>query len=115
MTVRAIVTHAGRADLSGIGYAPEGELSHDDKPITDEVQRNEIERVLRAATLVNNASLIEAAGHWTIQGDPTEGALIVAARKAGLAEDAIGERFPRSRRGAIYVRAQADEHGPPRP
>lgn len=96
MTVRAIITHAGRADLSGIGYAPEGELSQAGKPIADEVQRNEIERVLRAATLVNNASLIEEAGRWKIQGDPTEGALIVAARKAGLAEDAIGERFPRS-------------------
>ena len=43
----------------------------------------------------NNASLQECDGRWTIEGDPTEGALIVAARKAGLKSDALESRFAR--------------------
>jgi P-type Ca2+ transporter type 2C len=40
-------------------------------------------RALAAADRANNAVLQERNGQWRIQGDPTEGALIVAARKAG--------------------------------
>ena len=39
--------------------------------------------------------LQERDGRWTIQGDPTEGALIVAARKAGLTDEALEQRFAR--------------------
>ncbi|MBC8162924.1 MAG: cation-translocating P-type ATPase [Roseiflexaceae bacterium] len=96
MTVRAIVTARGRADLSGTGYAPEGSLSSGGQPIGDEAQLYEIKRVLRAAALVNNATLVEEAGRWKVQGDPTEGALVVAAQKVGLTADDMQERFPRS-------------------
>jgi P-type Ca2+ transporter type 2C len=95
MTVRAIVSAHGRVDLSGTGYAPEGEVLSDGRPVGDEAQRYEIRRVLRAAALVNNAELLEEEGRWRVQGDPTEGALIVAARKVGLADDELGDRFPR--------------------
>ena len=37
----------------------------------------------------------ERDGRWTVQGDPTEGALLVAARKAGLSADALDKRLPR--------------------
>ena len=95
MTVRTVVTASGRVDLSGTGYAPEGEVRQDGKPIEDPALRAEIERALRAADLANNAALQERDGRWTIQGDPTEGALIVAARKAGLEPDALDRRFGR--------------------
>jgi Ca2+-transporting ATPase len=52
-------------------------------------------RVLTAADRANNAVLQERDGQWTVHGDPTEGALIVAARKAGLESAALEARFAR--------------------
>jgi P-type Ca2+ transporter type 2C len=96
MTVRAVVTASGRADLGGTGYAPEGELlRHDGRPLSDAALRAEVERALRAADLANNATLSENDGRWSVQGDPTEGALIVAARKVGLSPAALETRFER--------------------
>ena len=46
--------------------------------------RVELQRALTVADRANNAVLQERDGRWTVQGDPTEGALVVAARKAGL-------------------------------
>ena len=95
MTVRTVVTASGRADLGGTGYAPEGELQRDGRPVNDEPLRAEVERALRAADLANNATLSHNDGRWSVQGDPTEGALIVAARKVGLAQEALDSRFER--------------------
>ena len=95
MTVRTIVTASGRVDVSGTGYAPEGELRQNDNLLQDEVLRAEVRYTLRAADRANNAVLQEHNGRWTIQGDPTEGALIVAARKAGLTNEVLEERFAR--------------------
>ena len=47
------------------------------------------------ADRANNAVLQERDGRWMVQGDPTEGALIVAARKAGLEQEALDARFTR--------------------
>ncbi|MBX0330849.1 cation-translocating P-type ATPase [Oscillochloris sp. ZM17-4] len=96
MTVRAVITAGGRVDLTGIGYAPEGELERAGAPLADPALRTEVQKTLRAADLANNAGLLRGEdGRWTIQGDPTEGAILVAARKAGLTDDELGERFPR--------------------
>ena len=95
MTVRTVVTASGRIDLSGTGYVPEGDVEQDGHPLLDPALRSEVERALRAAELANNASLGEHDGRWSIQGDPTEGALLVAARKAGLEPDALDARFER--------------------
>ncbi len=95
MTVRTIVTASGRANFSGIGYEPQGEIEADGRLADDRSLQQEIERALRAADRANNAVLQESDGRWTIQGDPTEGALIVAARKAGLEDEALDERFER--------------------
>ena len=53
--------------------------------------------------------LQERDGRWTVQGDPTEGALIVAARKAGLEDEALDARFERVGRSSLLVRAQVDD------
>ena len=89
MTVRVVVTASGRVELGGAGYAPEGELSRADGAL-----RIEVERALAAGHHASNAVLQERDGRWTVQGDPTEGALVVAARKAGL-EDGTLARFQR--------------------
>ena len=95
MTVRAVATASGRVSLSGTGYAPEGEARRDDGGAIDGDLRSELVRALAAADRANNAVLQEREGRWTVQGDPTEGALIVAARKAGLEKDCLDARFER--------------------
>jgi Ca2+-transporting ATPase len=94
MTVRAVVVPEGWVDLTGVGYEPEGELLSDGGP-PPPVLAGEVRRTLRAASLANNARLLQQDGIWSIQGDPTEGALLVAARKAGVTEEELAERFTR--------------------
>jgi Ca2+-transporting ATPase len=103
MTVRVVVTASGRVSLSGTGYAPEGEVSQDRagaiaddrQGVIDGALRIELERALAVGDCANNAVLQERDGRWTVQGDPTEGALVVAARKAGLEDEALDLRFER--------------------
>jgi P-type Ca2+ transporter type 2C len=95
MTVRAVVTASGRASLGGTGYAPEGDVYREGGGAIDGALRHEFVRALAAADRANNAVLQEHDGRWTVQGDPTEGALIVAARKAGLEDEALDARFAR--------------------
>lgn len=95
MTVRTVVTASGRAEFSGHGYSPEGKMTiQAEAPLNGQV-RLELERALRVADQACNAMLIEEEGRWQIQGDPTEGALLVAARKVGLVHDELEEEIPR--------------------
>ena len=95
MTVRAVVTASGRVSFGGTGYAPEGDMRREGGGAIDGALRSELMRALAAADRANNAVLQERDGRWTVQGDPTEGALIVAARKAGLEDEALDARFAR--------------------
>jgi Ca2+-transporting ATPase len=95
MTVRIVVTASGRATFTGTGYAPEGEVRQAGGEAIEGDLRSELLSALAAADRANNAVLQERNGRWTVQGDPTEGALIVAARKAGLEEVALDARFSR--------------------
>jgi Ca2+-transporting ATPase len=95
MTVRVVVTASGRATFEGSGYAPDGAVRADGGRAIEGALRVELERALAAADRANNASVQEAAGRWTVQGDPTEGALLVAARKCGLSTDSLNQRLPR--------------------
>jgi Ca2+-transporting ATPase len=89
MTVRTVVTASGRVTFGGSGYAPEGAVTADGGAPVAGALALELERVLAAADRANNATVQEHDGRWTVQGDPTEGALIVAARKAGLRAEAL--------------------------
>jgi magnesium-transporting ATPase (P-type) len=93
MTVEAMWTPSGRIEVTGIGYAPQGELRADGERL--ESLPDDARQLLVAALLCNEASLESDDGHWRIVGDPTEGALVVAARKAGLDESALRDSFPR--------------------
>ena len=95
MMVRAVVTASGRVSLEGTGYAPEGDVGVDDGAPLEGALRVELQRALTVADRANNAVLQERDGRWTVQGDPTEGALVVAARKAGLADETLDARFER--------------------
>lgn len=95
MTVQTIATRAAVLRVSGVGYEPHGEFSlhgaHVD--VTDYSAALEL---LRAGLLCNDASLDAQDGEWRISGDPTEAALIVAARKAGFDAALEHERWPRT-------------------
>ena len=95
MTVRHIVTASGVVDLEGGGYSPEGAVTRRGGGEIDGPLRRELVRTLAAADRANNAVLQEHDGRWSVQGDPTDGALIVAARKAGLEGEALEARFAR--------------------
>ena len=95
MTVRKVVTAGGTVELTGTGYEPTGEVQQEGKPVEDTALLEEVEWTLAAGTLANNAALVQRDGRWTIQGDPTEGALVVAARKVGEAAGELHRRFPR--------------------
>ena len=95
MTVRVLVTASGSVSFAGSGYAPVGTVQREDGGAIDGSLRIEMERALAVGDRANNASLQERDGRWTILGDPTEGALLVAARKAGIRSEALDERLPR--------------------
>jgi len=95
MTVRAVVTAGGHVTVGGTGYMPSGDASVEGGGAVAGALLAELHCALAAADRANNAVLQERDGTWTIQGDPTEGALVVAARKIGLDAAALDARFLR--------------------
>jgi Ca2+-transporting ATPase len=95
MTVHIVVTATGRVSFEGTGYAPVGDVHREAGGLVDGSLRHELVRALAAGDRANNAILQERDGRWTVQGDPTEGALIVAARKAGLEATVLDARLAR--------------------
>ena len=90
MTVREVYAGGVQTTVSGSGYSPTGQIG-DGGEITGALRE-----CLLAGVLCNDAGLSEdEGGHWQIVGDPTEGALLVVARKAGLAEDSLLKSHPR--------------------
>jgi P-type Ca2+ transporter type 2C len=95
MTVRAIMTSEALVEVGGSGYIPEGDFTIGGKKLEEtSPQRESVVQILRAAVLANDAELVNREGRWRVQGDPTEGALAVAARKFGISGAEL-ERFPR--------------------
>lgn len=78
MTVQEIHTLGGVYSVSGIGYQPEGEISGEWK------RDMAVSETLKAGLLCNDSQIVQVEGHWAIQGDPTEGALLVSAGKGEL-------------------------------
>ena len=94
MTVRSCRAADETFDISGAGYEPKGELTRDGAP----VQPTEAVRLLfQAAALASDARIAfdEGEGRWLVRGDPTEGALVVAAAKLGLEKAKLDEGSPR--------------------
>ena len=94
MTVQDIVAGGPRYTVSGIGYAVEGEFSAIDDAV-DPVANQALAALLKAGLLCNDASLKKEGGNWRVEGDPTEGALIVSAMKAGYEPRKLEQEMPR--------------------
>lgn len=92
MTVRKILAGGRVFDVSGSGYDPHGEFFVNGSAVQPDT---ELAELLRGATLASDARLVEADNRWDIKGDPTEGALVVAAAKAGMHKMDLETEFPR--------------------
>jgi Ca2+-transporting ATPase len=95
MSVRVLVTASGRARFEGEGYDPRGTVAREDGAAIDGPLHDEVHRALVAGERANNASVQEVGARWTVQGDPTEGALLVAAARAGVDAGTTDRRLPR--------------------
>lgn len=91
MTVQRVVCGTHDIDVGGVGYAPVGDFSIDGRVLDTSLDTTvntagtkALLDTLRAGALCNDAALHDEDGAWTIAGDPTEAALLVAAAKAGL-------------------------------
>jgi Ca2+-transporting ATPase len=90
MTVRKIFTGGRTVGLTGAGYEPKGEYKG-----ADIKQSKSLQLLLTGSILCSDSVLEEDAGKWTIKGDPTGGALVVAAVKAGLHQTEMRLENPR--------------------
>jgi Ca2+-transporting ATPase len=93
MTVTELFTLGHTLRVSGIGYAPQGTFTHEGKPL--ETLPADIQELLVNGMLCNDAALVREQNEWTISGDPTEAALLVAAAKGGIDPESIQARWPR--------------------
>ncbi len=87
MTVQQVVCAGQRIDVDGAGYAPDGTLRLGGEvlePARLAGRAPALAALVEVAALANDASLHEQDGRWTLAGDPTEGALLTLAMKAGL-------------------------------
>ncbi len=80
MTVTRLYLYGHAYEVAGEGYRPLGDLLEGGRPLRSAGPPG-LQQLLGAAVLCNDATLLERAGEWRIQGDPTEGALLVAAAK----------------------------------
>ncbi|MBW7906951.1 MAG: cation-transporting P-type ATPase [Phycisphaerae bacterium] len=94
MTVQAIFAGGEAFELTGAGYDPAGEIRVAGQRV-DLPARPALRECLVAGALCNDAAVMRTNGEWAIQGDPTEAALLVSARKGGLSPDDLAEAQPR--------------------
>jgi Ca2+-transporting ATPase len=92
MTVRCIVVAGATYTVKGAGYEPEGGFMRDGSPVDPP---GDLREFLHAGLLCGDAHLVKIEESWDIKGDPTEGAIVVAAAKAGLEKEDIEGKNPR--------------------
>jgi len=94
MTVTKVIRAEADYQVDGSGYEPRGNFYLAEEQV-DVAADAHLRELARAALLCNDGALIEQDGQWLVQGDPTDGALVAFARKAGLLEKECNERYPR--------------------
>jgi Ca2+-transporting ATPase len=94
MTARRVVTLDDALEITGGGYDPVGTFTKDGTEIKPS---DEVVHLLRGGQLASDAQIAfdEESKRWTVHGDPTEGAIVVAAIKAGIDIKALQDEFPR--------------------
>jgi len=93
MTVRRLYDGEHTYEFTGSGYAPEGEILHEQRPLPVK-KADSLLQGLRIGLLCNEANVYEEADDHKVDGDPTEGALITSAMKAGLDSEEEKKRYP---------------------
>jgi P-type Ca2+ transporter type 2C len=94
MNVRTLVAGAAEYEVVGEGFNPAGEVRLGGQRI-ELANQPDLARLLECGILCNDATLKAEGERWVVEGDPTEGALIVAAVRAGLQPDRIRGEMPR--------------------
>ena len=115
MTVRAVVTASGRVTFAGTGLCAGRARCSARRRRTRSTARLRVgagARARRRPTARTTPSCRSTTGSWTVQGDPTEGALLVAARKAGLESEALDARFARVGEVPFSSERKLMTHGP---
>jgi Ca2+-transporting ATPase len=102
MTVQAVYAAGAHYEVTGAGYAPEGQLLGANGSAA--ASNTALVECLRAGLLCNDSTVAQEDGAWKVHGDPTEAALIVAAGKAGLQR--TREESTRRRLDAIPFESQ---------
>lgn len=94
MTVRSCFAGGEFFEFSGAGYQPQGEVTRNGVPTEPSPA---LRLLLQGGALACDARIEqeEAGGRFIVKGDATEGALVVAAAKAGLAKADLEARYPR--------------------
>ncbi|WP_426595927.1 cation-translocating P-type ATPase [Cellulomonas sp. McL0617] len=108
MTARTVVTDSGTYTVDGIGYAPVGDVRIDGAP-ADLDHHLDLEALVDVAALVPDAQLAREGEHWVLVGQPTEGAMVVLARKAGARADGVVRRATVPFESATKYSATLDE------
>ncbi len=94
MTVCSLIVAETVVEVRGVGYEPKGEFTINGRVIAPTGLAG-VSECLLAGLVCSDSSLIERDGRWEAHGDPTEVALITAAAKAGLGNDARSQPWPR--------------------
>ena len=95
MTVRELMAGNTRYEVSGSGYGPLGDIKLVGEPGPNLVDNIAARECLLAGLLCNDSTLAEQSGRWEVHGDPTEGALLASAAKAGLRHNDCNSRHRR--------------------
>lgn len=95
MTVQSIWTPLNSFFLTGIGYSAEGKVVIQNRGSSDDLtSEQQVDELLQAVMLCNDAFIEERGNKWVPHGDPTELALVVAGRKKGLHEAQLKQEWP---------------------
>ena len=94
MTVQEILAGGERFEVTGAGYTPSGLILKQVNPV-DAAEFVALMECMKSGLLCNDSLLSEKEERWTVQGDPTEGALLVSAVKAGLDMAMARRELPR--------------------
>ena len=93
MTVQVLWVAGREVTISGTGYAPEGKLNEEDREVSAKDDAA-LRLALTIGALANRAEVTQTAEGWTVRGDATDAALLVAARKAGLEREELLREQP---------------------